>query len=290
VNAGDVLSFTRGLHTSQLSGVLVDRGDVFSPGSDLFRPASGLTLVDNDGIVGKECDECVEVACRLGSKVASDDSWRGGCHASSFQRCSLAGVQAPKLYHHFGSKQGLIDAVINYGFSQYVEAAHDSGSDDLLDNIRRGWDRHVKFGLEHPTFYALLYGQIQPGRPCAITGPAHAMLEELLSAAARQGLLKVSPGEAAEQLLAANVGVTLSLITKPPDALDLALSERVREAALAGVVADSHQPRGNRPTPAALSRASAAVALRAQLHDDASGLSPGEAVLLGELLDRLSTS
>jgi hypothetical protein len=30
--------------------------------------------------------------------------------------------------------------------------------------------------------------------------------------------------------------------------------------------------------------------LRAQLHDDASGLSPGEAVLLGELLDRLSAS
>jgi len=121
--------------------------------------------------------------------------------------CTLAGVQAPTLYHHFGSKQGLIDAVINYGFSQYVEAAHDSGSDDLLDNIRRGWDRHVKFGLEYPTFYALLYGQIEPGKPCPITGPAEAMLEALLSAAARQGLLKVSPGEAAAQLLAANVGV-----------------------------------------------------------------------------------
>lgn len=205
--------------------------------------------------------------------------------------CALAGVQAPTLYHHFGSKQGLIDAVINYGFSQYVAAADDSDSDGPLDSIRRGWDRHVKFGLEHPTFYALLYGQIEPGRPCAITGPAQAMLEELLSAAARQGLLKVSPGEAAAQLLAANVGVTLSLITKPPDALDLALSERVREAALAGVVADSHQPRGgNRSKSAALSRASAAVALRAQLHDDASRLSPGEAVLLGELLDRLSAS
>lgn len=203
--------------------------------------------------------------------------------------CSLAGVQAPTLYHHFGSKQGLIDAVINYGFTQYVDAAPAGGSDDVLENIRRGWDRHVQFGLEHPTFYALLYGQIEPGRPCAITGPAQAMLEALLSAAARQGLLRVSPGEAAAQLLAANVGVTLSLITQPPDALDPTLSRRVREAALAGVLADSHQPPGDRPT-SAPSRASAAVALRAQLRDDPSRLSPGEAVLLGELLDRLSAA
>jgi AcrR family transcriptional regulator len=204
--------------------------------------------------------------------------------------CKLAGVQAPTLYHHFGSKQGLIDAVINYGFTQYVESAHDSGSGDPLENIRRGWDRHVQFGLEHPTFYALLYGQIEPGKPCAIMAPAQAMLEELLSAAARQGLLKVSPADAAAQLLASNVGVTLSLITQPPDTLDLTLSERVREAALAGILADSRQPPGNRPTHAALSRTSAAVALRAQLQGDASGLSPGEAVLLGELLDRLSAS
>jgi AcrR family transcriptional regulator len=204
--------------------------------------------------------------------------------------CTLAGVQAPTLYHHFGSKQGLIDAVINYGFTQYVESAHDSGSDDPVANIRRGWDRHVRFGLEHPTFYALPYGQIEPGRPCAITAPAQAMLLELLAQVARQGLLKVSPTDAAAQILAANVGVTLSLITQPPATLDLTLSERVREAALAGVLVGAAQPRGKRSTRTGLSRASAAVGLRAQLDRDATGLSPGEAGLLKELLDRLSAS
>jgi hypothetical protein len=103
------------------------------------------------------------------------------------------------------------------------------------------------------------------------------------------GLLKYR-GEATAQLLAANVGVTLSLITKPPDARELALSDRVREAALAGVLVDAQQPRGNRSARAPVSRASAAVALRAQLDDDASRLSPGEAVFLGELLDRLSAA
>jgi AcrR family transcriptional regulator len=204
--------------------------------------------------------------------------------------CKLAGVQAPTLYHHFGSKQGLIDAVINYGFRQYVESAQGSGTEDPLESIRRGWDRHVHFGLEHPTFYALLYGQIEPGKPCAITAPAQAMLESLLSKAAQQGLLRVSPTDAAAQLLAANVGVTLSLITQPPDALDPTLSERVREAALTGVLAESRHAPGSRPTHAPWSRATAAVALRAPHQADATGLSRGEAVLLAEMLDRLSAS
>ncbi|MGY2061225.1 TetR/AcrR family transcriptional regulator, partial [Nocardia gipuzkoensis] len=34
--------------------------------------------------------------------------------------CELAGVQAPTLYHHFGDKQGLLDAVATYGFERYL--------------------------------------------------------------------------------------------------------------------------------------------------------------------------
>src|SRR5436309_521150 len=89
--------------------------------------------------------------------------------------CAMAGVRAPTLYHHFGSKQGLIDAVIRHGFTQYVAPASPHESSDPVQDVRRGWDRHVQFGLEHPTFYALLYGQVEPGKPCAVTGPAQAM-------------------------------------------------------------------------------------------------------------------
>jgi AcrR family transcriptional regulator len=204
--------------------------------------------------------------------------------------CRLAGVQAPTLYHYFGSKQGLIDAVIRYGFTQYVRSASPDGSDDPIDDIRRGWNQHVRFGLEHPTFYALLYGQIEPGKPCAITAPAHGMLLELLTTATRQGRLKVAPSDAAAQILAANVGVTLSLITQPPDGRDLDLSGRVREAALAGVLAEASGPMGDRSRRAEPTRANAALTLRALLDGDSTGLSTGEAALLSELLDRLSAS
>ncbi len=199
--------------------------------------------------------------------------------------CERAGVEAPTLYHHFGNKQGLIDAVIQHGFNQYVELdpAADAGLNPI-DAVRRGWDRHVRFGLENPRFYALLYGNVERGRPSAITSPALARLTELLTATARAGRLRVAPVDAAAQLLAANVGVTLSLIAQPEDATDLSLSDRVREAALAGVLGDNPVARGTSPNEV---RVSAALALQATL-DDADLLTVGERALLGELLDRLS--
>ncbi len=199
--------------------------------------------------------------------------------------CERAGVEAPTLYHHFGSKQGLIDAVIQHGFNQFVqpEPAQDSALDPI-DAIRNGWDRHVRYGLEHPGFYALLYGNVERGRPCAITSPALARLTDLLTVAAKAGRLRVAPADAAAQLLAANVGVTLSLIAQPDDATDLSLSDHVREAALAGVLVAGQVAGGTSPNEV---RASAALALTATL-DDGDLLTAGERALLRELLDRLS--
>ena len=210
----------------------------------------------------------------------------GGRIASTRAICERAGVQAPTLYHHFGSKQGLIDTVIRHGFEQYLEPDRRAGqSIDPIDAVRDGWDRHVQFGLDHPGFYALLYGNVERGRPCAITSPALSRLTELLDGAAKAGRLRIPPAEAAAQLLAANVGVTLTLIAQPEDRTDLALSIRVREVILTAVCI-SPAP----PPPRALvsARAAAAIALAATLGDDG-GLTAGETALLRELLQRLGS-
>ncbi|MEU0883138.1 TetR/AcrR family transcriptional regulator [Lentzea sp. NPDC005914] len=207
--------------------------------------------------------------------LAAAELLDGGGTVSTRAVCERAGVQAPTLYHHFGSKQGLIDAVLNHGFTQYV-AVESSG--DPLGDLREGWDRHVRFGLEHPSFYGLLYGRVELGKPCAVTAPAHAALRDRFTEAAREGLLTAPPDDAAEQLLAANVGVTLTLIAQPEP--DFGLSERVREAALAGVMRGT---KAEAPT-----RANAALTLRALVDADPADLSPGERALLGELLDRLA--
>jgi AcrR family transcriptional regulator len=199
--------------------------------------------------------------------------------------CERAGVEAPSLYHHFGSKQGLIDAVLQHGFKQYVdpEAAHDT-SLDASEAIRQGWNRHVQFGLDHPRFYALLYGNVERGRPCAITSPALTRLTELLNDAATAGRLRVAPAEAAPRILAANVGVALSLIAQPEDATDLSLSDHVREAVLASILVDADAPRGTSPGDV---RAAAALTLKSTL-DSVDVLTSGEQALLRELLDRLA--
>jgi hypothetical protein len=58
-----------------------------------------------------------------------------------------------------------------------------------------------------------------------------------LTGAARQGLLKVPVADAVARILAANVGVTLSLIGQPPEARDPELSAAVREGIFAAVFA-----------------------------------------------------
>jgi AcrR family transcriptional regulator len=148
--------------------------------------------------------------------------------------CDKAGVRLPTLYHFFGSKEGLLDAVIEHGFEQYlaVKRRHESSGDPIQD-IRDGWDAHVAFGLSQPGFYALMYGQVTPGRqPAAQARPTEVLLT-LTRAAAAQGRLIVDPEQAAAHVLAANVGVTLRQITAGTPDPDL--SGAAREATIAAI-------------------------------------------------------
>ncbi|KXF57014.1 TetR family transcriptional regulator [Rhodococcus sp. SC4] len=210
-----------------------------------------------------------------------------GTPVSTRAVCDLAGVQAPTLYHHFGSKQGLFDAVVEYGFGQYVRATNQRG-DDPVDDLRHGWDDHVRYGLDNPSFYVLLYGQIAPGKPCAVTSVAETRLLKLLTEIAQQGRLRVTPAVAAGQFVAANVGMTLHLIAQPEGRADLSLSRELRDNVIAGLI---------RPAPTVRSEASREVvenadALARALDADAgrSGLSAGELLVLREWLDKLAAA
>lgn len=148
--------------------------------------------------------------------------------------CDQAGVKLPTLYHFFGSKEGMLDAVIEHGFDLYlgVKQGHESSGDPIQD-IRDGWDAHVRFGLDNPGFYALMYGQVTPGRqPHAQRRPTEILLG-ITRAAARQGRLVVSAEQAGHHVLAANIGVTLRLIVS--GASDDDLSAAMREATIAAI-------------------------------------------------------
>lgn len=140
----------------------------------------------------------------------------------------------PTLYHFFGSKEGLLDSVIERGFDLYMArktAAEPSG--DPIQDIRDGWDAHVAFGIENPGFYTLMYGKVRPGYSPAAQDRPSAALRALTSAAAAQGRLVVNPDQAAAHILVTNIGVTLRQIVLA--APDPKLSAAVREGAIAAI-------------------------------------------------------
>ncbi|WP_181276491.1 TetR/AcrR family transcriptional regulator [Brevibacterium oceani] len=155
--------------------------------------------------------------------------------------CDAAGVKMPTLYHFFGSKQGLIDAVVAHGFDLYLgEKSAMESSGDPIQDIRAGWDAHVAFGLANPGFYTLMYGKVRPGySPAAQSRPSE-ILRGLADRAADQGRLVVPPEQAAAHVLVTNIGVTLrQIVLARPDP---ALSAAVREGTIAAITGTAERP------------------------------------------------
>lgn len=128
--------------------------------------------------------------------------------------CEAAGVQMPTLYHFFGSKHGLVEAVIERGFDLFMsskEAAEVTG--DPIQDIRAGWDAHVSFGISNPGFYTIMYGKIRPGYQPAAQARPTLMLQRVAEQAEAQGRLVVSAEQATAHVLAASIGVTLHQIS-----------------------------------------------------------------------------
>ncbi|KRF09210.1 TetR family transcriptional regulator [Arthrobacter sp. Soil782] len=214
-----------------------------------------------------------------------------GAPVSTRQITQLAEVSAPTLYHHFGDKEGLFDAVVSAGFEEYVAGERDfAPSGQPLVDIRRMWDNHVQFGLNQPELYLVMFGNIRPESRPAIVADAEALMEEMLNKAAAAGQLSVQPREAARSILAANVGVTLMLIAEAVVDRNLDLSTMTRDAMIYAVASDQAEQNGNESSGKS-SVVVAAIALNAALQSSHSDqLSSSELKLFLEWLHRISTS
>jgi AcrR family transcriptional regulator len=188
---------------------------------------------------------------------------------------AAAGVAAPTLYHHFGDKKGLFDAVVAKGFEDYL--ARDVASpDDPLDGLRRRWDTHVEFGVGNPAFYTLMYGARRGEARPAGAQEAHRLLLGRVERVATAGRLRLPVADSADMIDAANVGVTLTLIAGGGSPT---LSDHTREAVLGAIATDpADLPSGVAPL---------AVALNAALAGERGPFTETEHALLREWLDRL---
>lgn len=217
-------------------------------------------------------------------RAAAELLAQGGREAVSTRAVSAAaGVQAPTLYRLFGDKEGLLDAVVAHGFAEYLVRKHALGeSEDPVEDLRRGWDLHVEFGLAHPAHYLLMFGEPRPGDPPPAAQESAEKLRLMVTRVAAAGRLRIGVERAANLVHATCVGVVLSLIGTPEAERDPELSALARETVLRAVTTVG------RPV-VEVDVATRAVALRASLQKHpVRTLSPAEHTLLSEWLDRVA--
>ena len=222
-------------------------------------------------------------------RATADLLAEGGREAVSTRTvAAAAGVQAPTIYRQFGDMRGLLDAVASHGFSAYLQSKTSrQRAEDPVEDLRRGWDLHVEFGLANPAFYTLMYGDPRPGASPTAALEAAEILHGLVQRAAEAGRLRVGVERAAQLIHAAGVGVTLTLLGTEREDRDPALSETTREAVLAAVTTDGADEAAT-PRDGRSRAATRAVALKAVLSEAEAGLTPGEQALLSEWLDRIA--
>jgi AcrR family transcriptional regulator len=200
---------------------------------------------------------------------------------------AAADVQPPTIYRQFGDMRGLLDAAATFGFAAYLESKRTRKREaDPVDDLRRGWDMNVEFGLAQPAVYAYLVGEPRPEGPPAAIAEGHAILRGLIERIAEAGRLRLDVDRAMQMVHAACKGVTLTLLSTPADQRDPGLSEALRETVMAAITSGPAQaPRRAQDSPRERA-ARHAIALKALLADT-DRLSPGEAGMLAEWLDRI---
>jgi AcrR family transcriptional regulator len=187
--------------------------------------------------------EILDAAERLLIETGSEE-------AVSIRRIADAvGVTPPSIYLHFADKEELLFAVCERQFEELDRVTEEAvvGVDDPLDELYRRGKAYVRFGLEHPEQYRILF----------MRGADHAMdptdetrirkasaFDHLVDAVARcidRGALPKDsdPFAVALELWAVVHGVTSLIISKPafgwPDAD--ALTDHLLTATCAGLVA-----------------------------------------------------
>lgn len=234
-----------------------------------------------------------ELSARILQAAAHLLQEQGPAAISTRAVATAAGVQTPTLYRLFGDKDGLLDALASHVFESYLaEKRALEPSADAIADIRHGWDIHVEFGLRNPAFYALMYGNLRPGRRPAAAHENGQILRRLLERARRQGRLRVPVETAARHIEASTTGAVLLLLSQPENERDPALLAGLCDTVIASIVSDTEAAGDETPI------AGRALALLAALGEGndrrdsdpvvKAGFSPAEAALLREWIGTLT--
>jgi AcrR family transcriptional regulator len=166
--------------------------------------------------------------------------------------CSLAGVTAPTLYHHYGSAGGLLSAAMAEAFAQFLESkkAADQPPDPVAA-LRAGWDDYVRFAAARPRLYAAMLERVLQGAQIPAAQQGFALLIERIAAVAELGRLALPVEAAADVMWASANAASLLHVTaqlRQAAAPTSAVLKDIRENALRTILKpDPTDAKGDRP-------------------------------------------
>jgi AcrR family transcriptional regulator len=132
------------------------------------------------------------------------------------ERC---GYTAPTIYHHFGDKLGLVEAVLEARFRDLLRLIRRVPlASDPLETIRARARAFVRFGLRNPSHYRVLTTQRGPTpRPLAAAEEARGLLEQPWRQLIEQGRLAEAHLDLAQQCFFALLHGIISLRSSRAD-------------------------------------------------------------------------
>jgi len=169
-----------------------------------------------------------------------------GYEAFSIRRLTeRCGYTAPSIYHHFGDKLGLIDAVLEEHFGELLKVIGGvPTSEDPLETIRARSQAFARFGLGNPTHYRILTTRRDPtARPLQAAEDSRALLEQPWRQLIEQGRLAPEHIDLAQQSCFALLhGIVSLLLSRPDLAWSPAIIEESVDARLRGWTAPPSTP------------------------------------------------
>lgn len=158
---------------------------------------------------------------------------KGGPDAVSTRAvAAAAGMQAPAIYRLFGDKEGLLEAVAEHGYAQFLESKRaqlDPAPQDPVEELRRGWDLVVEFGVSRPELFAVMNRATGRG-PQAAHRAGLEILHGRVRRLAAAGWLRVDEELAAQIIQATGQGAVITWHSTPDERRNPALLSVLRES------------------------------------------------------------
>jgi AcrR family transcriptional regulator len=160
------------------------------------------------------------------------------------------GYTAPTLYHHFGDKKGLIDALLDERFERLArQLKRVPRADDPVGYLRAMALAFVRFGLKNPTHHRLLFApRAQQHAPPRSALEVQEMLEQAWTELWETGRLRAGDAGAAGQAMFCLIyGLASRRMERPEHAWSKTGIEDAIDALLRGLVVDEPAKNGRRP-------------------------------------------